>query len=373
MTDAMTFAVAFPQTAAVFEQGRGRGLHHGLSLYVSVHAVPQACVALGDAEPGRPLSCDAHLAWLSAGKPLTAAAWARAWEQGLVQLDELIARVLPEFAANGKAKITWRHVLTHTAGLRTVDPGYPQLTWDETIARICAAPIDAQAIPGQTAGYHVSSTWFLLGEALQRWSGAPFAAVLEQQVLQPLGMTQTRAVDPRDQPDADAVPLFERVQGALAPLDWHQPPRSTSPSPGSSLRGPLQDLGRFYEGLLQAGRGERRDWLSPTTVAALTTRHRVGEEDLTLGHMVDFGLGFILDSNRYGVDTVPYGYGRWCSPRTFGHGGAQCAHGFCDPEYGLVVAWAFNGRPGEGQHQRRAKALNEAIYLDLGIAKTQAG
>lgn len=101
-------------------------------------------------------------------------------------------------------------------------------------------------------------------------------------------------------------------------------------------------------------------------MTALTARHRVGEYDLTLGHAVDFGLGFIIDSNRYGAVTVPYGYGRFCSPRTFGHGGAQCSQGYCDPEAGLVVAHAFNGRPGEGQHQRRARALNEAIYQDLG-------
>ena len=104
------------------------------------------------------------------------------------------------------------------------------------------------------------------------------------------------------------------------------------------------------------------------TSAALTEPQRVGKFDQTLGHLVDFGLGFLLDSNQYGPDTVPYGYGRYCSPRTFGHGGSQCSQGYCDPEHGLVVAYIYNGRPGEGQHQRRVRALNDAIYRDLKIA-----
>jgi CubicO group peptidase (beta-lactamase class C family) len=129
------------------------------------------------------------------------------------------------------------------------------------------------------------------------------------------------------------------------------------------LRGPIRDLALFYEDLRQPP----GKLLAPTTVAALAARHRVGDDDLTLGHVVDFGLGFIIDSNRYGADTVPYGYGRYASRRTFGHGGAQCTQGFCDPENELVVAYAFYGRPCEGQHQRRVRALNEAIYRDLGL------
>jgi len=34
----------------------------------------------------------------------------------------------------------------------------------------------------------------------------------------------------------------------------------------------------------------------------------------------------------------------------------------------LVVAWVFNGMPGERLHQKRARALNNAIYEDLGLA-----
>jgi CubicO group peptidase (beta-lactamase class C family) len=99
-------------------------------------------------------------------------------------------------------------------------------------------------------------------------------------------------------------------------------------------------------------------------VAELVQPQRVGMFDQTLMHQVDLGLGFLLESSKYGPN-VPYGYGPHASPRTYGHGGAQCAQGYCDPEAGLVVAYVFNGRPGEAQHQRRALALNTTLYEAL--------
>jgi CubicO group peptidase (beta-lactamase class C family) len=90
--------------------------------------------------------------------------------------------------------------------------------------------------------------------------------------------------------------------------------------------------------------------------------------DQTFGHTLDYGLGFIVNSNRYGAETVPYGYGRYASEETFGHSGAQSSCAFADPKNHLVVAWAANGMPGERAHQQRQRALNDAIYEQLGVA-----
>lgn len=93
--------------------------------------------------------------------------------------------------------------------------------------------------------------------------------------------------------------------------------------------------------------------------------------DHTFKHVMDWGLGFILDSKQYGSDTVPYGYGDHASPRTFGHSGAQSACAFADPEHDLAVAWLCNGLPGEARHQLRQRAINNAIYEDLGLVDAQ--
>jgi hypothetical protein len=58
-------------------------------------------------------------------------------------------------------------------------------------------------------------------------------------------------------------------------------------------------------------------------------------------------------------------YGSLCSDRAFGHAGAQSSVGFCDPEYGFVVAMALNGMPGPTQHNQRMLDLANAIHLAI--------
>ena len=93
--------------------------------------------------------------------------------------------------------------------------------------------------------------------------------------------------------------------------------------------------------------------LSPQSVELFTLRQRIGMFDQTFRHIMDWGLGFQVSSNRYGADTVPYGYGRHASDSTFGHGGSQSSTAFADPEHGLTVAIVCNGMPGEPAHQVR--------------------
>ena len=100
----------------------------------------------------------------------------------------------------------------------------------------------------------------------------------------------------------------------------------------------------------------------------LTARQRIGLFDHTFQHTLDLGLGFIVDSNRHGAGTVPYGYGRHASEATFGHSGSQSSCAFADPEHQLVVAWHCNGQPGEPRHQKRAREINSMIYEELGLA-----
>jgi CubicO group peptidase (beta-lactamase class C family) len=123
-------------------------------------------------------------------------------------------------------------------------------------------------------------------------------------------------------------------------------------------------LGKFYESLLGLG----TQLLKGETIAEFTQRHRVGLFDHTFQHVIDFGLGFIVNSNGYGVETVPYGYGRHASDEAFGHSGAQSSCAFADPAHQLAVAWSCNGLPGERLHQRRAREINSAIYEDVGLA-----
>jgi CubicO group peptidase (beta-lactamase class C family) len=138
-------------------------------------------------------------------------------------------------------------------------------------------------------------------------------------------------------------------------------------SPGGGTYGPIRELGYFYEALQNGGqRGGRI--LQAETVALMTSRVRVDMVDETFKLPIDWGLGLIIDSKHDGREQVPYGYGRFASPDTFGHSGSQSSVGMCDPVRGLVVALTFNGMCGEARHQRRIRAAIEAIYEDLQLA-----
>jgi CubicO group peptidase (beta-lactamase class C family) len=163
-------------------------------------------------------------------------------------------------------------------------------------------------------------------------------------------------------------------------------------SPGRTAQGPVRELGRFYEQLLRDGqranssrptlseRGHRpstcggsaserldllgrNSLLTADSVRLLTARHRVGMLDITFGQVMDWGLGFLLNTGHQ----TPYSYGPHASENTFGHGGRQSSSAFGDPDRQLAVAWACAGQPGEAAHQRRALAINTAIYEDLGL------
>jgi CubicO group peptidase (beta-lactamase class C family) len=365
------------KTLATLEEQRIAGLHPGYQLYVSLNGTVVADVARGEARidsergPAVPLDDHTLMLWLSACKPVAAVCWAMLWERGLCTLDDLVTKFIPEFGQNGKERITLRHILTHTGGFPGANSGWPRNSWEQTIAALCATPLLAGQIPGRTAYYHPQSSWFILGEIIRRIDGRPYEQYVREQLFEPLGLLDSWVGMPPEQFAlyGERIAATHNTQQIPARIDpTFKEERIVNCSPGGNAYGPVRDLGAFYEAMLHHGRRDGVQLLSPQTVAALTARHRTGLFDGAFKHVIDWGLGFIINSNQYGAETVPYGFGPHASPRTFGHSGNQSSCGFCDPERGLVVAWACNGQPGEAKHQRRANAINRAIYEDLGFS-----
>jgi CubicO group peptidase (beta-lactamase class C family) len=346
------------------------GLHIGAQLYVSLHGRVVGDIAIGESLAGVPMRPGTVMRWLSAGKPVAAVAVAQLVEGGLARYDDAVARHVPEFAAHGKQAITVRHVLTHTGGFRSAEPAAALPTWEERVAAVCAAPNEPDWRPGERAGYHPASGWIILGEVIRRLTGLPFEDYVRRNIFEPIGMGDSWA-----SASPDLVYRYGDRWGELHITEGGQravhPAHSTQSSgyvcrPGSTLRGPARELGRFYEMLLNGGATGDARVLSGSSVREITSRQRTGMYDETFKHVMDWGLGFIVNSRRYGAG-VPYGFGPHATDGAFGHGGSQSSVAFADPAHGLVVSAVFNGLPGEARHDRRVKRVTAAVYEDLGL------
>ena len=365
--------VGLPRARGVVEEGMRQGLHVGAQVFISLRGRIVEDWSIGIAREGVPMRPDTLMIWLSSCKPVTAVAVVQQWERGNLELDDRVAKHIPEFGQRGKENITVRHVLTHTGGFRGSASNFNPLPWESIIERICDAPIEPGWTPGRTAGYHVAAGWYILGEIVRRLDGRPLEQYVREEIFEPAGMHDSWMGMPaeRYRNYGQRIGIMQETStGATHPhVTWDTKQTTTLCRPGANGRGPMRELALFYETMLNGGLSPKtgRRILSPQAGEAMTARHRTGLSDRTFNHIVDVGLGFIINSAMYGPESVPYGYGPHASPRTFGHGGSQSSAGFADPEHGLAVAFVFNGTPGEAKHQRRLRAFTAAIYEDLGL------
>jgi CubicO group peptidase (beta-lactamase class C family) len=400
------------RTTAALVRGLEAGLHPAAQLHVSRHGKPVAELILGDARPAEtpgtavPMRADTLVLWLSSSKPVAAVAVGQLWERGRLGLDDPIARHLPEFAQNGKEGVTIRHALTHTAGFRLPQIGWPAVAWEESVARVCAARLEPRWVPGERAGYHMASSWFALGEVVRRVDGRPFPDYVREEIFLPLGMDDCWIGMPveryRDYREAGRLATLWNTDGPRPRLHpWDEELHVVRCSPGGNGWGPRRQLARLYEALLAGGSLEGRRVLSPQTVEAIVARHRTGMVDHTFRQVMDWGLGVIPNSLPGLVETraalmraggrtpveptpagegavetagalpaldLPYHYGPHASRRAFGHSGYRSSTAFADPQHGLVVALAVTGTPSDAAHGARFREVLAAIYEDLGLA-----
>jgi CubicO group peptidase (beta-lactamase class C family) len=346
----------------VLEQGISDGLHIGAQVYVSQAGSVVVDAAVGDARAGVPMTTGTLMNWFSMTKAITAVAVAQQWEAGRLDLDAPAAEYLPEFAANGKATITLRHLLTHTAGIPNADGILQGVPWRESyadsLARICAA--EPEYPPGTRAGYHAAAGMTVLGEVVARVSGLPYERYVRDRIFGPVGAADCWVGMPVEEYEryGERIGMMHATAGGEAqPVPRINSARSAAtPMPGAGGRGPMRELARVYEALVAGG----TPLLAPATVAAFASRHRTGMVDETFGIVVDWGLGFTIDSAAMGSH---------CSRRAFGHGGHLSSVAFCDPAHGVVIAYVCNGMPARDAHYARLDAVSSAAYVDLGLAE----
>lgn len=348
------------------------GTHIGAQLHVSLNDQSIIDTGIGQSRPGVAMDADSMMIWMSSSKPITAVAVLQMLERGRFGLDDPIAQHLPDFAQHGKDRITIRHALTHTGGFRGVASRMDALPYAETIAAICAQRPEPGWTPGEKAGYHIASSWYILSAIVGGGDATAFSQIIRNDIFLPLGMTDSWLGMPAATFDAlgDRIGVMHQTDGGNIrrhPMLDSQS-ATTSPKPGSNARGPMRELARFYRALLHSGSLDGAQILRPETVTQMISRQRTGLLDQTFRLGIDWGLGVILNTPGQDMQKFAYGFGPHASMQAFGHGGNQSSLGMADPEYGLVVAVVFNGMPGEAAHAARMRSLMAAIYEDLSLS-----
>ncbi len=124
----------------------------------------------------------------------TAPAVMKLYEQGRIQLNEPVAKYLPEFAVNGKQAITIRQLLTHYSGLPPdVSLDDPWEGKQEGLRRAFA--VTPVAAPGVQFRYS-DINFIVLGALVEKITGIPLDLYQQEYLAQPLGAEHMRFLPP---------------------------------------------------------------------------------------------------------------------------------------------------------------------------------
>jgi CubicO group peptidase (beta-lactamase class C family) len=109
---------------------------------------------------------------------------------GRLDLDAPVQRYLPEFRGPGKERVTIRHLLTHSSGLRADRPLWRETPdADSALRLVNLTPLDTA--PGVRMVYSDLGA-IVLGEVVERVLGGRLDRLAERRIFRPLGMQSTR-------------------------------------------------------------------------------------------------------------------------------------------------------------------------------------
>jgi CubicO group peptidase (beta-lactamase class C family) len=242
-----------------------------------------------DWESKAPLHPDSIFTLYSMTKPLAAAAMLLLYEEGKWQLDDPVAKHIPEFegierlAGSGATRgPTLRETFTHTAGFsfgktpEEMMATFQRLSWHEArslgelIGRYTQLPLAYQ--PGTAWEYSIATD--LHAEIVERLSGERFDLFLKKRLFDPLGMVDTGFVLDHQQSRRLAQGhVYDEATGRLRSALPVERMEAIFPMGGTSLKTTALDYARFARMLLNRGTlGEKRIY-QPETVAMMLSNH----------------------------------------------------------------------------------------------------
>jgi CubicO group peptidase (beta-lactamase class C family) len=352
---------------SLVDQGRLAGVVTMVARHGKV--IEFAAAGKRDIAANSPMQKDSIFRIYSMTKPITGVALMMLFEEGKWQLNDPVAKYVPEFAdlkvygtdASGNVimkdqahPMTMRELLSHTAGFtygffsntpvdklqRDADLLNVNNTLDEFIKRVAKLPLNSQ--PGSE--WHYSISVDIQGYIVQKLSGMPFEEFLQKRIFKPLNMVDTGFFVPAQKLgrfaefyDYDKDGQLEVLHGGLN-HDYSAKPALASG--GGGLVSTATDYMRFCQMLLNGGQLNGVRLLAPRTVELM----RTNVLPPTIPIFVP-GAGFGLD---FAVYTDISAAGGYYGKGTFWWGGAAGTWFWIDPADDLIVIGMIQQVAGTG-------------------------
>ncbi len=343
-------APAAPESPGVAAAMQSMVDAHEIAGAVTLVATGDRIVHLGatgfaDVAKRSPMTPDAMFWIASMTKPVTGVAILMLQDDGKLNVNDPIAKYIPEFAAlktpSGKpANLTIAQLLNHTSGL--ADPKLAATVSVKTLqdyARVCLSE-PMQFEPG-TAWRYTSSGFNVAGLIVEIAGGQPFETFLQERLFAPLGMTDTTFYP--DEAHQNRLARSYRANPAAGTLTVQSGFGSFGPMPtpghaialgAGGLFSTASDYARFCQMLLNGGTLDGRRYLSAGAYRALTTVCTgdlpTGYTKTKLNHVLGWGLGAAV------VQAPAGGVSALLSPGSFGHPGAFGTAAWIDPVKGAI-------------------------------------
>lgn len=335
---------------------------------------------------GEPWEEDTMVLVASATKGLAAMTMALAQSRELFDYDDRISKYWPEFAQQGKDKITIRQLLAHQAGLFALDKRVDtRIEADlDKLAVILAQQRPAWE-PGTRQGYHAITLGFYESELLRRVDPKhrSLGRFFHEEIARPLGLDFYIGL-PEDipntrlsrtymaKPSASAgrkapLPLVLAVMNPRSRINralWgellenreHVYPRNVEVPSGGGI-GTARAMAKAYGVFATGGKelGLREETFKQLMAPAVPPTHGFYDEVMKLEGM-EMSLGFMKPNPK-----VPYAH-----PSSFGMLGFGGSFGFADPHAGIGFAYVPN-RTDLYLMDPRQDTLRMAMYRSIGI------
>ncbi len=330
---------------------------------------------------GEPWEEDTMVIVFSTTKGLAGLAMAHAHSRGLFDYDERVSKYWPEFAQQGKEKITIRQLLAHQAGL---------YAFEEMADRDLIADLDRLAIvlarqkpayePGSKQDYHAITLGLYESEIIRRVDpkGRSIGQYFQEEIASPLDLDFYIRL-PEEIPNSKLATVRQPKFNLRAMFTLPFPVFFAAINPRSAFRKSLVGsqfpldkehiYARNFEVPSGGGVGTARAIAHAYSVFA-TGGKELGLEDKTLQHLMaapvpplqgfpkhspQFSLGFFKSSQEN-----PFGH-----PSSFGAQGTGGSFGFADPQAEIGYGYVLNGM-GTYITDPRDVALREAMYRSIG-------